>query len=116
MDIHPPFHSQKQVLIFSILEFVNCEELLGNFHKYRTGRGKRHLEELIRSKEEGMSAAILFLVMRRGAEAFSPNRETDPEFADTLVEAVKRGVVPLAYLFDFDGRKITMLGKLPVRL
>lgn len=81
-----------------------------------TLRGRRHLEELIRAKEEGYRAAVVFIVQRSDALTFSPNDETDPSFGDTLRRAVARGVEACAYSCEVSVRAIRLRSKVAVRL
>ena len=60
-------------------------------------RALRHVEELIRAKEEGYESCILFVIQMKGVSRFEPNAETQPEFADALVRAKEAGVRILAY-------------------
>lgn len=62
-----------------------------------TERGRKHLLELIAARRAGYGAAVLFLVQRADCARFSPNRETDPAFADALSEAYAAGVDILCY-------------------
>ena len=57
-----------------------------------TERGWKHLSELADAVRAGHEAAVLFLVQRRDCVRFSPNRETDPAFADALAAARDAGV------------------------
>ncbi len=57
-----------------------------------TERGLKHLRELIRCKELGYGATVLFVVKMKGIQAFRPNDETHPAFGDTLREAQRAGV------------------------
>jgi sugar fermentation stimulation protein A len=57
-----------------------------------TARGARHLEELIRAREEGHEAAVLFVLQRPDALRIVAARAIDPAFADTLSRAEKAGV------------------------
>lgn len=61
-----------------------------------TERGVKHLHELIKACESGYEAYIFFVIQMEKAEYFTPNRETHPEFADTLKTASKKGVKILA--------------------
>lgn len=62
-----------------------------------TLRGVKHMNELIKAKNEGYEAYILFVIQMKGVTLFTPNRETHPEFADALKEAETAGVKILAY-------------------
>ena len=81
-------------------EVKGCTLLEGDtalFPDARTARGGKHLEGLIRAREEGYEAAVLFVCTMKGAKRFSPNREADPEFADALEKASLKGVRIYAY-------------------
>jgi sugar fermentation stimulation protein A len=62
-----------------------------------TKRGVKHLKELTRAVGEGYGAFVFFLLQYRPADIFTPNRGTDPGFADALTEAKKGGVGIIAY-------------------
>ncbi len=62
-----------------------------------TQRGARHLEELIKAKGEGYEAYVLFVIQMKGVTGFSPNYETDLNFAQTLKQAQNKGVNVIAY-------------------
>ncbi|WP_414470070.1 DNA/RNA nuclease SfsA [Methanobacterium sp. ACI-7] len=64
-----------------------------------TERGKRHVEELIYAKKEGLDAAILFLITCEDAKCFYPYLEMDPLFSNALKEAYNAGVKIVAYSF-----------------
>lgn len=64
-----------------------------------TSRGKRHVEELISAKKEGLNASILFLILCEDAVDFSPNFKMDPEFSTALETAYESGVNVIAYSF-----------------
>ncbi len=57
-----------------------------------TKRGVKHINELIEIKNEGMNAAIIFVIQFEGAKCFIPNYKTDPEFKNALLRAQKAGV------------------------
>ncbi len=85
-----------------LMEVKGCtlvDEGLAKFPDAPTTRGKRHLEELIRAKSEGLNAAVLFLVMREDAVKFTPNWRMDPDFSNALINAYKKGVEVVAYSF-----------------
>ena len=62
-----------------------------------TERGTKHLKELIRAKQEGFEASVLFVVQMKGVRSFRPNKERDSTFAEALGEAEKNGVNILVY-------------------
>lgn len=73
-------------------------EGIARFPDAPTQRGARHLRELSACVREGHRALALFLIARDDATAFSPNDETDADFAAALREAVEDGVQTAAYI------------------
>ena len=61
-----------------------------------TQRGAKHLRGLIRARQEGCGAYVLFVIQMGGVTAFPPNDATDPDFAAALREAAAAGVEILA--------------------
>jgi len=57
-----------------------------------TTRGRKHLNTLVRVKQAGMRAVMLYVVQRMDVSLFSPAREIDPDYAIALDNAIKRGV------------------------
>jgi len=85
----------------TLLEVKNvtlcCAETVACFPDAVTERGQKHLRELLRAKREGWRAAVLFLVQRGEATAFTPADAIDPEYGRLLRAAVAGGVEVLAY-------------------
>ncbi len=75
-------------------------------------RAVKHVEELTDAVREGYLAYILFLVQMENVRYFTPNRETQPEFARALLQARRAGVRILAY--DCQVKPDTMAVGLPV--
>ena len=65
-----------------------------------TQRGTEHLRLLTSLRERGGGAGVFFIIQRGDARAFSPNDETDPQFASSLKDAAKRGVLVGAISFQ----------------
>lgn len=61
-----------------------------------TLRGVKHVEELIRCKEEGYEAYLLLVIQMKGVKKFQPNWNTHPEFGEALIRAEAAGVKILA--------------------
>lgn len=62
-----------------------------------TERGRKHLEELISLKKEGIRAVVFFLIEHPNGNSFKPNWENDPKFSQTLNKAYNAGVEILVY-------------------
>ena len=81
-----------------------------------TERGRKHLYELIEARRAGFGAAVLFLIQRRDAARFCPNRETDAAFADALAAARDAGVELLCYDCDVSADAMTARERVPAVL
>ena len=81
-----------------------------------TGRGTRHVEELMRVAGHGHRAAIVFVVQRPDALCFSPHSEADPAFSEALRLAAHRGVAVHAWTCQVDREAIAIGEKIPVEL
>ena len=79
-----------------------------------TQRGTRHLEELIKAFEEGYEAYVLFVIQMKDVIGFSPNYETDLNFAKTLKRAQEKGVKVIAYACNVYENKMEL--NLPVKV
>lgn len=62
-----------------------------------TERGIKHIRELVKAREEGYCASILFVLQMKGVDFFQPNDRTHPAFGAALREAVQSGVTVCAY-------------------
>ncbi len=79
--------------IFAEVKGVTLEQDgLALFPDAPTERGVKHLRELMKCREQGYEAWIIFVIQMKGVHAFSPNEATHPLFAQTLREAREKGV------------------------
>ncbi|MDO5851143.1 MAG: DNA/RNA nuclease SfsA [Methanobacteriaceae archaeon] len=62
-----------------------------------TIRGSKHVQELIKIKKDGFLSCVLILVLQNNAKSFTPNKETDPVFYETLKEAYNKDVIILPF-------------------
>lgn len=62
-----------------------------------TLRGVKHVEHLIKAKEDGYNAYILFLIQIENMKSFTPNYENHKEFGDIVKKAKTSGVEVLAF-------------------
>lgn len=100
------------------VELKSCTLVIdgcGRFPDAPTARGRRHLMELIRRREAGDEAAVLFLVQRPEAEAIGPHQATDPAFAAALGEALAAGVRAIAYTSSWSAAGLSLGRSIPVR-
>ncbi len=102
-----------------IMEVKSCTLVVdrhGFFPDAPTTRGARHLRELTRRAQSGKKAAVLFCVQRSDCEAVSPNRETDPDFAQALQAAASAGVDILAVRCNVGKKRIAVFNGIRIEL
>ena len=92
------------------------ENGVAKFPDAPTERGAKHLKELVKAKEEGYEAAVLFVIQMKGVKEFRPNEERDPAFTAALREASAAGVKILAYDCQVEVGKVWMETPIPVIL
>ncbi len=80
-----------------------------------TLRGTRHIEELIKAHPT-YTPAVVFVIQRPDATAFSPNKETDPVFSKTLKEFACRGHTIKAFRCEVNPDEIYIKEEVPVEL
>lgn len=81
------------------MEVKGCtleEDSVGSFPDAPSERAVKHVRELIRAREAGYEAYLLFVVQMDRVDHVVPNRRTQPEFAEALLEAREAGVCIIA--------------------
>ena len=81
-----------------------------------TKRGKKHLESLIRVKEQGIRAAMLYVIQRTDVEVFAPAWSIDPDYAKTLKKAYDKGVEIIPVQAKVTPEEIYISKELPFKL
>ena len=81
-----------------------------------TKRGKKHLESLIRVREQGIRAAMLYVIQRTDVEIFAPAWNIDPEYAKTLAKAYDKGVEIIPVQAKVTPEEIYISAELPFEL
>ena len=81
-----------------------------------TTRGRKHLETLMRVKEAGMRAVMLYVVQRSDVSKFGTADSIDPEYGKTLRKAVDRGVEAFVIQVSVNPYEIVIKKRLPVVL
>ena len=92
------------------------EDGVGLFPDAPTLRGVKHLHSLMSALEAGHEAAVIFVIQRSDADAFTPHDVADPLLGATLRQAADAGVSVYAYRCDVDERSIILADAIPVRL
>ena len=78
-----------------------------------TSRGRKHLETLIRVKEQGIRAVMVYVIQRMDVNSFGPARHIDPNYADALEKARNAGVEVIALQAKVSPEEIQIVGELP---
>ena len=81
-----------------------------------TERGIKHLNELVRCIDEGYGAMVIFIVQMENMRYFTPNAETNPEFAAALKRANDAGVTIKAVQCRVTPNTLTAAGEIPIKL
>jgi len=97
-DIYAENDSEK-----CFIEVKNVSMKIGEFARFPdavTNRGKKHLQTLIKAKEEGYRAVMLYIIQRMDVKFFGPAWEIDEKYSEALVKAYKQGVEIIPYRVD----------------
>ena len=92
------------------------EEGVVRFPDAPSQRAVKHLEDLVRAREEGYETYVFFVIQMKDVKYFTPNRETHPEFAQALERAAAAGVKILAYDCRVEPDRLEAADPVPVVL
>lgn len=81
-----------------------------------TERGVKHIEELIRAKDDGYECWVCFVVQMPDMKWLEPNDATHPQFGEALRRAAQAGVHILALDCAVTADTLAIRGEIPVRL
>ena len=81
-----------------------------------TERGTKHIYELIKAKQQGFRACLLFVIQLDFASYFVPNSIMDPKFAEALIAARNAGVEILAYSCKVEEAEVILYKPMELRL
>jgi len=79
-------------------------------------RGQKHLKDLVKLKEQGFRACMLYLINRSDTVLFKPAKEIDPEYARLLKIAKDAGVEIYAYQTKITDKEIALDKKVKVKI
>lgn len=101
------------------IEVKNVTYKEGNFALFPdavTSRGKKHLETLVKVKEQGMRAVMLYVIQRMDVDKFAPAKEIDPEYSESLKSAYEKGVEIIPLQAKVTPESIIFVKELPFEL
>jgi len=86
------------------------------FPDAKTTRGQKHLQTLIKVKESGMRAVMLYIIQRTDVNIFGPAWDIDPDYASLLVEAHSKGVEIIPFQVSVSPNGVSPLNTMPFTL
>ncbi|WP_064091636.1 DNA/RNA nuclease SfsA [Rossellomorea aquimaris] len=109
-------HKQnEQKLLLEVKSVTMVKNDIGKFPDAVTARGVRHVEELTNLQADGSyQTAVLFVAQRGDIKAIASAPEIDPEFANAMDKAAKKGVQFFGRTCMVTPERITLTGRVPV--
>jgi len=81
-----------------------------------TTRGRKHLNTLMKVKEKGIRAVMLYVIQRMDVKLFAPAEGIDPKYAVKLTEAYRAGVEIIPVQAKVNPEKIEIVKELPFEI
>lgn len=79
-----------------------------------TSRGRRHVEELLALQADGWQVGVFFVTMGQTVVDVTFNDKNDPEFAETMRQAIANGMTAKAFSAKIDPTGVQFLGERPI--
>jgi sugar fermentation stimulation protein A len=98
------------VEVKSVTLGLSCGQ--GLFPDAPSKRGTKHLRELIEMVKQQHRAVLLFCIQHEGINRFSVAKQIDPDYSQTLTEAINAGVEVLAYKAEISSAELTLVSSL----
>ncbi|MCI5650403.1 MAG: DNA/RNA nuclease SfsA [Fusicatenibacter sp.] len=92
------------------------EDGIARFPDAPTVRGVKHVEELVRAREEGYDAYLLFIIQMTEIRYLEPNDKTHPAFGEALRYAKQMGVQLIARECEVRPDSLQITGEVPIHL
>ena len=89
---------------------------VASFPDAPTERGIKHVQELVREKERGSFAYVVFVIQMAGMTVFTPNDACHAAFGEALRYAAANGVEILAYACNVTPNSLQIADPVPVIL
>jgi sugar fermentation stimulation protein A len=104
--------SDKELCYVEVKNVTLARGDVAQFPDAVTARGKKHLDELVEMVKQGHRAVMFFLVQREDTDLFTPAKDIDPLYAETLKFAFENGVEILVYQAAVGPEEIKIVRKL----
>ncbi len=107
-------NDKEKILVEAKCATLVTDDHMATFPDAPTLRGRKHIKELIKAKENGFRSLVFFIIQRSDALFFTPNYSMDPDFARAVKEAYTNGVEFYAYTCEVMIDKIRISKEIPV--
>lgn len=94
-----------------LMEVKGCTmhiDHIGYFPDAPTTRGTKHINELIKAKQQGYIPILAFVIQMPNIEEVLPNEQTDKQFAQAFHQAKQQGVQILNLTCDIKPDELTI--------
>ncbi len=108
------FNDHGEVYYLEVKGVTLEDNYIAKFPDAPTERGEKHVRELIKAKEEGNGAGILFLIQLEEVCKFTPNKEMDEKFSNAVLDAKNKGVDIFAYNCSVYDNNITLKNEIEI--
>ncbi len=95
-----------------LIEIKNVTLADGNsalFPDAVTERGQKHIRELMELMDRGYSCELVFTIQREDCDRFSPAEDIDPDYAELLRKAHKKGLIVSALPCKLTDKSVELL-------
>lgn len=106
----------EQDILIEVKSVTLIESGVAKFPDAPTKRGRRHIDELIKAKQEGYRTVILFVVQREDAQYFTPCERIDLAFGEKLADFKAEGGEIYAYDCWVSEREVSLRNRLEVEV
>jgi len=107
--------NDKEELYLEVKSVTLARGTRGFFPDAVSRRAKKHITELIKiSQEKNKKAGLLFIAQRNDVESVEGAVDIDPEFAEVLEKAEKKGVIISAYKLNIFLNRVELAEEIPV--
>lgn len=108
--------AQQQQCFVEVKSVTLAEGHQGYFPDAVSTRGQKHLQELIKMRQQGHRAVLLFMVMHQAIEQVSPATHIDDKYAVLCRQAADTGVEFYALRANISEHQLTIDCQLPIIL
>ena len=110
--------TQKKFKAFIEVKNVTLSRInnLAEFPDAVTSRGLKHINELLKASNMGYKIFILYLIQRNDCKLFKIAEDVDPEYANSLIKAVKKKLNILCYDCKFSSKGIKLNQKVKFKI